>query len=80
MSEVSEPGRALAAAVDCADVIAGYPAAGVQGTVRALWAAREAALAQAFAQAPHLIALGNLPSAGQEELFRARRTDRYRVR
>ncbi|MFE6172815.1 enoyl-CoA hydratase/isomerase family protein [Streptomyces sp. NPDC056464] len=71
--EVTEPGAALAAAVDCATVIAGYPAQGVQGTVRALWAAREAALAQAFAQAPHLIALGNLPGERQEELFRARR-------
>ncbi|MER5938530.1 enoyl-CoA hydratase/isomerase family protein [Streptomyces sp. NPDC001928] len=73
VSEVTEPGGALAAAVDCASVIAGYPAQGVQGTVRALWAAREAALAQAFAQAPHLIALGNLPDERQTELFRARR-------
>jgi enoyl-CoA hydratase/carnithine racemase len=72
VSEVTEPGGALAAAVDCATVIAGYPAEGVQGTVRALWAAREATLAQAFAQAPHLIALGNLPGERQEELFRAR--------
>ncbi|TXS40971.1 enoyl-CoA hydratase/isomerase family protein [Streptomyces sp. uw30] len=73
VSEVTEPGGALAAAIDCASVIAGYPAQGVQGTVRALWAAREAALAQAFAQAPHLIALGNLPDERQTELFRARR-------
>ncbi|MFF5479060.1 enoyl-CoA hydratase/isomerase family protein [Streptomyces sp. NPDC012935] len=73
VSEVTEPGGALAAAVDCAAVIAGYPAEGVQGTVRALWAAKEAALAHAFAQAPHLIALGNLPGERQAELFRARR-------
>jgi hypothetical protein len=51
----------------------------VQGTVRALWAAKEAALAHAFAQAPHLIALGNLPGERQAELFRARRRD-HRVR
>ncbi|WP_369170126.1 enoyl-CoA hydratase/isomerase family protein [Streptomyces sp. R28] len=79
VSELTEPGGALAAAVDCAAVIAGYPARGVQGTVRALWAAREAALAHAFAQAPHLIALGNLPGERQGELFRARRRD-HRVR
>ncbi|MFJ8534156.1 enoyl-CoA hydratase/isomerase family protein [Streptomyces sp. NPDC093591] len=79
VSELTEPGEALAAAVDCATVIAGHPAEGVQGTVRALWAAREAALAHAFAQAPHLIALGNLPGERQEELFRARRRD-HRVR
>ncbi len=74
VSEVTESGGALAAATDCAAVIAGYPAEAVQGTVRALWAAREASLAQAFAQAPHLISLGNLPSARQAELFAARRT------
>ncbi|QOV37678.1 enoyl-CoA hydratase/isomerase family protein [Streptomyces ferrugineus] len=79
VSEVAAPGGALAAAVECAAVIAGYPARGVQGTVRALWAAKEAALAQAFAQAPHLIALGNLPAERQAELFRARRRD-HRVR
>ncbi|MDO0914063.1 enoyl-CoA hydratase/isomerase family protein [Streptomyces sp. DT2A-34] len=73
VSELTEPGEALAAAVDRATVIAGYPAEGVQGTVRALWAAREAALAHAFAQAPHLIALGNLPGERQAELFAARR-------
>ncbi|WP_328427005.1 enoyl-CoA hydratase/isomerase family protein [Streptomyces sp. NBC_00443] len=73
VSEVTEPGEALAAAVDCAAVIAGYQAEGVQGTVRALWAAKEAALAHAFAQAPHLIALGNLPGERQAELFRTRR-------
>lgn len=79
VSEVTEPGGAPAAAVDCAAVIAGYPAEGVQGTVRALWAAKEAALAHAFAQAPHLIALGNLPGERQAELFRARRRA-HRVR
>ncbi|MFB7506503.1 enoyl-CoA hydratase/isomerase family protein [Streptomyces broussonetiae] len=79
VGEVTEEGGALAAAVRCATVIAGYPAQGVQGTVRALWAAREAALAQAFAQAPHLIALGNLPPARQAELFAGRRGE-FRVR
>lgn len=78
--EVTEEGGALEAAVRCAAVIAGYPAEGVQGTVRALWAAREAALASAFAQAPHLIALGNLPAERQAELFAGRRTGGFRVR
>ncbi|WP_217206602.1 enoyl-CoA hydratase/isomerase family protein [Streptomyces sp. AC550_RSS872] len=79
VSEVTGPGGALAAAVERATVIAGYPTEAVQGTVRALWAAKETALAQAFAQAPHLIALGNLPGERQAELFRARRRD-HRVR
>ncbi|MEV5381806.1 enoyl-CoA hydratase/isomerase family protein [Streptomyces sp. NPDC052721] len=77
--EVAEAGGASAVAIECAAVIAGYPAEAVQGTVRALWAAREASLAQAFAQAPHLISLGNLPGARQAELFAARRAD-FRTR
>ncbi|MDC0770017.1 enoyl-CoA hydratase/isomerase family protein [Streptomyces sp. HD] len=79
VSELTEAGGALAAAIGCATVIAGYPTQAVQGTVRALWAAREAALDRAFAQAPHLIALGNLPGEQQGELFRARRRE-YRIR
>ncbi|MFE1879736.1 enoyl-CoA hydratase/isomerase family protein [Streptomyces diastatochromogenes] len=79
VSELTEPGGALEAAERCAAVIAGYPTEGVQGTVRALWAAKEAARAQAFAQAPHLIALGNLPAERQAELF-AGRPREYRVR
>ncbi|MFI1362989.1 enoyl-CoA hydratase/isomerase family protein [Streptomyces griseochromogenes] len=80
VSELTEPGEALDAAVRCAAVIAGYPAEGVQGTVRALWAAKEAARAQAFAQAPHLIALGNLPAERQAELFAGRRSGQFRLR
>ncbi|MGW7817205.1 enoyl-CoA hydratase/isomerase family protein [Streptomyces puniciscabiei] len=80
VSEVTEEGGALAGAVRCAAVIAGYPPTGVQGTVRALWAAREAGLAQAFAQAPHLVALGNLPAERQAELFAGRPRGGFRVR
>ncbi|GGX89572.1 enoyl-CoA hydratase/isomerase family protein [Streptomyces anandii] len=80
VSELTEAGGALTAAVRCASVIAGYPAEAVQGTVRALWAAGEAARAQAYAQAPHLIALGNLPPARQAELFAGRRGGDFRVR
>ncbi|MGW0755221.1 enoyl-CoA hydratase/isomerase family protein [Streptomyces sp. NPDC002814] len=72
VSELTEPGGALAAATECATVIAGYPTEAVQGTVRALWAAREGAVAQGFAQAPHLVALGNLPGDRQAELFKGR--------
>ncbi|MGP4084716.1 enoyl-CoA hydratase/isomerase family protein [Streptomyces sp. KR55] len=75
VSEVTPPGKALAAAAACATVLAGYPPEAVQGTVRALWAAREAALATAFAQAPALIALGNAPAGLQTELFRGRRRE-----
>jgi enoyl-CoA hydratase/carnithine racemase len=80
VSELAAPGEALARATEAAAVIAAQPAAGVQGTVRALWAAREAALAAGFAQAPHLISLGNLPGDRQAELFAARRTGEFRVR
>ncbi|MEU9202204.1 enoyl-CoA hydratase/isomerase family protein [Streptomyces sp. NPDC048332] len=72
VSEVTPPGGAVEAALRAAAVIASYPTAGVQGTVRALWSAKEAARAQAFAHAPHLIALGNLAPERQEELFRGR--------
>ncbi|MFJ8793091.1 enoyl-CoA hydratase/isomerase family protein [Streptomyces sp. NPDC102462] len=80
VSELTEPGGALAAARACAAVIARYPAEAVQGTVRALWAAREGALAQGFAQAPHLVSLGNLPAHRQAQLFAARRSGEFRTR
>ncbi|MFJ6897549.1 enoyl-CoA hydratase/isomerase family protein [Streptomyces hokutonensis] len=80
VSELAPPGGALAAAVACAAVIAGYPTEGVQGTVRALWAAKEAARAQAYAQAPPLIALGNLPTERQAELFADRKNGGFRIR
>ncbi|WP_265565692.1 enoyl-CoA hydratase/isomerase family protein [Streptomyces hygroscopicus] len=80
VSELTEPGDALEAAVRCAAVIASCPPEGVQGTVRALWAAKEAARSAAFAQAPPLIALGNLPAERQAELFAGRRRGGFRVR
>ncbi|MFJ7902904.1 enoyl-CoA hydratase/isomerase family protein [Streptomyces sp. NPDC096198] len=80
VSELTAPGGAVEAAVRCAEVIASYPPEGVQGTVRALWAAQEAARAAAFAQAPQLIALGNLPPERQAELFAGRRKGGHRVR
>jgi len=79
VSEVTPPGGAVDAALQAAAVIASYPAQAVQGTVRALWAAKEAARAHALALAPHLIALGNLPSDHQAQLFTGRTRD-YRVR
>ncbi|WP_328838569.1 enoyl-CoA hydratase/isomerase family protein [Streptomyces europaeiscabiei] len=80
VSEVTEPGEAVAAAVRCAEVIAGYPPEAVQGTVRSCWAAREAARAHALAYAPHLVSLGNLPGERQAKLFTGRRPGGYRVR
>ncbi|RPE43020.1 enoyl-CoA hydratase/carnithine racemase [Streptomyces sp. Ag109_O5-1] len=80
VSEVTGAGRALEAAVRCATVIAGYPTEGVQGSVRALWAAKEAARERGFAQAPHLIALGNLPADRQTDLFRDRPRTPPRIR
>lgn len=72
VSELTSSEGLLAAALRAAEVIASYPTEPVQGTVRALWAAKEAARAQALAQAPHLIALGNLPPERQAGLFTGR--------
>ncbi|MFJ8674327.1 enoyl-CoA hydratase/isomerase family protein [Streptomyces sp. NPDC093589] len=75
VSELTGPGAAAEAALRCAAVLAAQPTEAVQGTVRALWAAKEAARSQALAQAPQLIALGNLPPDRQAGLFAARRRD-----
>ncbi|MFF4352069.1 enoyl-CoA hydratase/isomerase family protein [Streptomyces sp. NPDC001530] len=79
VSELASPGGALAAAVECAAVIASYPVEAVQGTVRALWLAKEAARAQALAHAPQLVSMGNLPGERQAGLFAARRSG-FRLR
>ena len=79
VSEVTAPGGVLAAATHCACVIASCPPEAVQGTVRAVWAAKEAARAHALAYAPHLVRLGNLPGDSQSELFAAR-TPNFRLR
>ncbi|MEV7726493.1 enoyl-CoA hydratase/isomerase family protein [Streptomyces sp. NPDC087917] len=73
VSELVEPEELLAAAVRSARTLAGFPTEAVQGTVRALWSAKRAALQQALDQAPALIALGNLPPERQAELFGGRR-------
>lgn len=81
VSELTDPGEAVAAALRAAAVVASHPAEAVQGTVRAVWSAREAARTQALAHAPHLIALGNLPPERQTELFEGGRgRGSYRVR
>ncbi|MER6782470.1 MULTISPECIES: enoyl-CoA hydratase/isomerase family protein [unclassified Streptomyces] len=73
VSELAEPGELLPAALRAAGTLAGYPTEAVQGTVRALWSAKQAALQQALAQAPALISLGNLPPERQADLFTGRR-------
>lgn len=73
VSELTPAGEALPAALRAAETVAAQPTEAVQGTVRALWAAKEAARGQALAHAPHLIALGNLPPERQAELFEERR-------
>ncbi|WP_172388055.1 enoyl-CoA hydratase/isomerase family protein [Streptomyces sp. MNP-20] len=72
VSELCPGDGLLPAALRAAATIASYPTESVQGTVRALWATKEAARAQALAQAPHLIALGNAPRARQAALFAGR--------
>ncbi|MEJ8643891.1 enoyl-CoA hydratase/isomerase family protein [Streptomyces sp. MS1.HAVA.3] len=73
VSELTEPAELLPAALRAAQTLAGLPTEAVQGTVRALWSAKQAALQQALAQAPALIRLGNLAPERQAELFTARR-------
>ncbi|WP_328926223.1 enoyl-CoA hydratase/isomerase family protein [Streptomyces sp. NBC_00190] len=73
VSELAEPGDLLPAALRAAQTLAGFPTEAVQGTVRALWSAKQAALQQALAQAPALIALGNLAPERQADLFAGRR-------
>ena len=51
------------AAGKIAQAMASQPAAALEGTLRALWSAREMARAQAIAMAPHLVTLGNQPEA-----------------
>ncbi|MFF1544025.1 enoyl-CoA hydratase/isomerase family protein [Streptomyces sp. NPDC058291] len=80
VSELTDPGEALGAATACATIVAAYPTTGVQGTVRALWSATEAARGAGWAQAPHLIALGNLRGEEQAELFGKRSGGKPRVR
>ncbi|MER0446394.1 enoyl-CoA hydratase/isomerase family protein [Streptomyces sp. Edi4] len=80
VSEVTAPGAELEAAVRCAETIASFPTEAVQGTVRSVWAAQEAALAQAHSRAPAFVALGNLPPPRQAELFGARRSKDFRTR
>ncbi|MDQ1036935.1 enoyl-CoA hydratase/carnithine racemase [Streptomyces sp. V3I8] len=79
VSEVTARGESVEAAVRCATVIASCPPTAVQGTVRALWSAQEATRSAALSQAPHLVALGNLPSPEQAKLFGARHTE-FRTR
>ncbi|MFG2979794.1 enoyl-CoA hydratase/isomerase family protein [Streptomyces sp. NPDC048258] len=73
VSELTGPGELLPAALCAAGTLAGFPTEAVQGTVRALWSAKQAALQQALAQAPALIALGNLAPERQADLFAGRR-------
>ncbi len=73
--ELTAPGAAAEVALRRAATVAAQPTSAVQGTVRALWAAKEAARTQALAHAPQLIALGNLPPERQAELFAARKQD-----
>ncbi|WP_343040876.1 enoyl-CoA hydratase/isomerase family protein [Streptomyces typhae] len=81
VSEVVAGAGVRAAAVAAAETVASFPTAAVQGTVRAVWSAREAARAQAMAHAPHLIALGNAPPADQSALFASReRGAPFRIR
>ncbi|MEV5507815.1 enoyl-CoA hydratase/isomerase family protein [Streptomyces orinoci] len=73
------PAGARQAALRTAADLARHPPGAVQGTVRALWAARETARAHARALAPQLIRLGSAPPEEQAALFAARRRE-HRLR
>ncbi|MFF5446798.1 enoyl-CoA hydratase/isomerase family protein [Streptomyces sp. NPDC012888] len=73
VSELAEPADLLPATLRTAETLAGFPTEAVQGTVRALWSAKQTALQQALDRAPQLIALGNLPPDRQATLFANRR-------
>ncbi|WP_424212391.1 enoyl-CoA hydratase/isomerase family protein [Streptomyces sp. BI20] len=75
VSELTAPEELLPAALRAAGVLAELPTDAVQGTVRALWSAKQVARDQALAHAPHLIKLGNLDPKRQAELFTERRRD-----
>ena len=73
VSELTPDNGALAAAAEwAAAAIAASEPSAVQGTVRAVWAAREMAKGQALGLAPHLVRLGNISTERQAELFRGR--------
>ena len=61
VSEVVPDNAALiAAAGQAARTIADCEPSAIEGTVRAIWAAREMAKGQALGMAPHLVQLGNI--------------------
>ena len=79
VSEVVPAAELRTAAGWAAGVIAGHPPAAVQGTIRAVWAARDLARSQALSVAGHLVRLGNLP-AGEQQRLVAGRSREYRTR
>ncbi|MCD9144628.1 enoyl-CoA hydratase/isomerase family protein [Streptomyces albireticuli] len=79
VSELTPPGEAVPAALRAAAILASFPTEAVQGTVRALWAAKEATRDRALALAPHLVSLGNRSPERQAELFTTR-SRAYRMR
>jgi enoyl-CoA hydratase/carnithine racemase len=83
VSEVVADGAALReAAAWAARTIAAAEPGAVEGTVRALWTARELSRGQALAAAPQLVRLGNIGPERQAELFarRERGGGGFRVR
>jgi enoyl-CoA hydratase/carnithine racemase len=72
VSEVVPASELRSAAAWAASVIASHPPAAVQGTVRAVWTARDLTRTQALTVAPHLVRLGNLPADDQQRLVRDR--------
>jgi enoyl-CoA hydratase/carnithine racemase len=83
VSEVVLDGAALREAAGlAARTIARSEPAAVEGTVRALWTAREQSRGQALAVAPQLVRLGNADAGRQAELFarRERGGGGFRVR
>ncbi|MCB0997222.1 MAG: enoyl-CoA hydratase/isomerase family protein [Acidimicrobiales bacterium] len=66
ISEVAPSDQLAARARWIAECIASQPAAAVEGSLRAIWAAKELSRRQALEMAPHLYALGTVPEAIEE--------------
>ena len=63
VSQVVPGAELLATAKEIAGAIAAQPTIAVQGTIRAVWAARQMGSANALTQAATILTLGNQPDA-----------------
>ena len=82
VSEVVPKEELLERARWAAEAIASQPPLAVQGTVRAIWTAREMARSQALSVASSIVALGNDPAnrAAGQQAFESKQRTEWRLR